>query len=113
MATKSKKSTKKPAAKPTAKAAHPAPLDGEFIVREALPKDEIKLPREGSKRHLVLSSMVKGVTIAELVKLTGWAESAARGFFGEDCRKCGVGVKRVTKNGASTYFVVLPKGMTI
>lgn len=108
MATKAK--TKKAA---PAKVAHPAPQDGEFVLREPLAKDEIKLPREGSKRAIIMGAMIKGATIEQICKLSGWQESAARSFMGYDVAKCGLGVKRVTKNGLTTYHLLTPKGIKL
>lgn len=69
-------------------------------------KREIKPVSRDSKKALVLSAMLKGVTVDEIVKLTGWSRNAAASCIATDIAPLGY---RVSKDGAA-YFVKLPKG---
>ena len=69
-------------------------------------KSEIKPVSRNSKKFLVLSAMLKGVTVEDIAKLTGWSKSAAASCIATDIAPLGY---RVSKEGTA-YFVKLPKG---
>lgn len=69
-------------------------------------KSEIKPVARESKKALVLNAMLKGVTVADIMKLTGWSRNAAASCIATDIAPLGY---RVSKDG-SVYSVKMPKG---
>jgi hypothetical protein len=76
------------------------------------PRDaaEVVVPKPSSKRALVMSAMVEGVTIDKIVELTGWQKQAANGFFNEDVKRAGYGVRKIGPRSGATYKLIVPKG---
>lgn len=69
-------------------------------------KSEIKPVSRDSKKALVLNAMLKGVTVEDIVKLTGWSRNAAASCIATDIAPLGY---RVSKDGP-VYVAKLPKG---
>lgn len=74
------------------------------------PTGDCKPPRADTKRALVMSAMVKGVTINQIADMTGWARPAASAFFNEDVKKLGYGVRKVGPRAGAIYKLIIPKG---
>jgi ribosomal protein L12E/L44/L45/RPP1/RPP2 len=47
------------------------------IISKGKPASQIKPVRKDSKKAVILLATLKGVTIEDIMKLTGWAKSAA------------------------------------
>ena len=47
------------------------------VISKGKPATQIKAVRKDSKKSLILAAMLKGTTTEEILKLTGWAKSAA------------------------------------
>lgn len=76
-------------------------------ISKGKPASQIKPVRADSKKALILKATLKGVTIEDIMKLTGWAKSAAQSAIATDVVPLGY---RVTLN-EGVYTVKLPKGM--
>jgi hypothetical protein len=48
-----------------------------IVISKGKPTIQIKPVRKGSKKSLILSASLKGASIEDLMKVTGWARSAA------------------------------------
>jgi hypothetical protein len=86
--TTSKKTTKNVTEKPTKarvakRSAKGAPLKAEPAPKGAGTKKPASAPRGGSKTDKVLDLLKRpgGVTLTELVKVTGWKPNSVRGFL--------------------------------
>jgi hypothetical protein len=77
------------------------------IISKGKPASQIKSVRKGSKKSLILPASLKGASIEDLMKVTGWARSAASSAIATDIVPLGY---KVTLN-EGVYTVVLPKGM--
>ena len=77
------------------------------IISKGKPASQIKAVRKGSKKSLILSASLKGASIEDLMKVTGWARSAASSAIATDIVPLGY---KVTLN-AGVYRVALPKGL--
>jgi hypothetical protein len=56
--------------------------------------DELKLPRTGSKRHLLIHALDAGLTLEEMEKSLGWKRDTITSAIYLDVRACGLGVER-------------------
>src|ERR1017187_5145230 len=112
-APKPKKAAKE--AKPTSKKAPKAPAkpaakkDAKPASKKAAKVKEAKVPREFSKKAIVLDLLrrPKGATLAEIAKATDWQNHSIRGFIsGNLTKKMGLTVES-TKNeaGERTYRI--------
>ena len=77
------------------------------IISKSKPASQIKPVRKGSKKSLILSASLKGASIEDLMKVTGWARSAASSAIATDIVPLGY---KVTLD-EGVYTVKLPKGM--
>ena len=77
------------------------------IISKGKPRTQIKSVRMGTKKELILKATLKGVTTEDIMKLTGWAKSAASSAIATDIVP--LGYKVTLDDGL--YKVVLPKGM--
>ena len=77
------------------------------IISKGRPTSQIKPVRADSKKALILKATLKGVTTEEIMKLTGWAKSAAQSAIATDIVPLGY---KVTLD-EGVYTVKLPKGM--
>jgi len=112
---KANKTTSKPAAKKTAKAPKPAPKkDAAKSAKPASkkaskPKGEAKVPREFSKKAIVLDLLRRkdGATMAEIAKATDWQNHSIRGFIsGNLSKKMGLTVESgKNEAGERTYRI--------
>ena len=68
---------------------------------------KIKPVRKGSKKALIPKGPVKGLTVDDIVKLTGWKRTAAASCLRTDIAAAGYGL---TLND-HVYKLVLPRGM--
>ena|SRR5687767_11611147 len=71
-------------------------------------RKDIKPVRAGTKRHTIILALQKGVTMEDLVKISGWEKRSVSGFFTYDLPAVGLGVERK----GDIYHLRLPKGMT-
>jgi hypothetical protein len=69
---------------------------------------EVKIPRATSKRYAIMSAMAKGVTVDDLLKLTGWERNSVTSALRTDVRALGFGYH--VKAGVLTLEV--PEGVT-
>jgi hypothetical protein len=70
-------------------------------------KAEPKAPRV-TKEQMVIEALSRpeGVTIAEIMEMTGWQEHSVRGFIsGAVKKKLGLTVERITEDGRVSYRV--------
>ena len=77
------------------------------IISKGKPANQIKPVRADSKKALILKATLKGVTTEDIMKLTGWAKSAASSAIATDIVPLGY---KVTLD-EGVYMVKLPKGM--
>lgn len=84
----------------------------DVVLIEAKKAEDVKVPKPGTKRALVMSAMVEGVTIDQIADMTGWARPAANGFFNEDVKKSGYGVRKIGGRAGAMYQLIIPKGAT-
>ena len=77
------------------------------IISKGKPASQIKAVRKGSKKSLILAATLKGASIEDLMKVTGWAKSAASSAIATDIVPLGY---KVTLD-EGVYMVTLPKGM--
>lgn len=77
------------------------------IISKGKPASEIKPVRKDSKKALILKATLKGVTTEDIMKLTGWAKSAASSAIATDIVPLGY---KVTLD-EGVYTVTLPKGI--
>lgn len=77
------------------------------IISKGKPASEIKPVRKDLKKALILKATLKGVTTEDIMKLTGWAKSAASSAIATDIVPLGY---KVTLD-EGVYTVKLPKGM--
>ncbi len=77
------------------------------IISKGKPANQIKTVRADSKKALILKATLKGVTTEDIMKLTGWAKSAASSAIATDIVPLGY---QVTLD-EGVYTVTLPKGM--
>lgn len=77
------------------------------IMSKGKPASQIKPVRKDSKKSLILLATLKGASIDDLMKVTGWARSAASSAIATDIVPLGY---RVTVD-EGVYTVTLPKGM--
>ena len=77
------------------------------IISKGKPANQIKPVRAESKKALILKATLKGVTTDDIMKLTGWARSAASSAIATDIVPLGY---KVTLD-EGVYMVKLPKGM--
>ena len=77
------------------------------IISKGKPANQIKPVRADSKKALILKATLKGVTTDDIMKLTGWAKSAASSAIATDIVPLGY---RVTVD-EGVYTVKLPKGV--
>jgi hypothetical protein len=77
------------------------------IISKGKPASQIKPVRAESKKALILKATLKGVTTDDIMKLTGWARSAASSAIATDIVPLGY---KVTLD-EGVYTVKLPKGM--
>lgn len=69
---------------------------------------EVKIPRSTSKRYAIMAAMAKGVSVDDLLKITGWARNSVTSALRTDVRMLGFGYH--VKAGVLTLDV--PKGVT-
>lgn len=77
------------------------------IISKGNPASQIKPVRKGSKKSLILLATLKGASIDDIMKITGWAKSAASSAIATDIVPLGY---KVTLD-EGVYKVSLPKGM--
>ena len=77
------------------------------IISRGKPANQIKPVRADSKKALILKATLNGVTTEDIMKLTGWAKSAAASAIATDIVPLGY---KVTLD-EGVYKVTLPKGM--
>ena len=77
------------------------------IISKGKPASQLKPVRANSKKTLILKATLKGVTTEDIMKLTGWAKSAASSAIATDIVPLGY---KVTLD-EGVYTVKLPKGM--
>lgn len=77
------------------------------IISKGRHASQIKPVRADSKKALILKATLKGVTTEDIMRLTGWAKSAASSAIATDIVPLGY---RVTVD-EGVYTVKLPKGM--
>ena len=77
------------------------------IISKGKPASQIKPVRKDSKKSLILLATLKGASIEDLMKVTGWARLAASSAIATDIVPLGY---KVTLD-EGVYKVVLPKGM--
>ena len=73
------------------------------IISKGKPANQIKPVRADSKKALILKATLKGVTTEDIMKLTGWAKSAASSAIATDIVPLGY---RVTLD-EGVYRIVL------
>ena len=69
------------------------------------PAKALKPIAKASKKAAIVMALAKGATVDDLMKVTGWARSAAASSIATDIAKAGYGISR--ENGR--YWLVLPK----
>lgn len=77
------------------------------IISKGRLASQIKPVRKDSKKSLILMATLKGATVEDLMKVTGWAKSAASSAIVTDIIPLGY---KVTLD-EGVYMVTLPKGM--
>ena len=77
------------------------------VISKGKPANQIKPVRADSKKALILKATLKGVTTEDIMKLTGWAKSAASSAIATDIVPLGY---KVTLD-EGVYTVKLPKGL--
>ena len=77
------------------------------IISKGKPASQIKPVRADSKKALILKATLKGITTEDIMKLTGWAKSAASSAIATDIVPLGY---KVTLD-EGVYMVKSPKGM--
>lgn len=77
------------------------------IISKGRLASQIKPVRKDSKKSLILMATLKGATVEDLMKVTGWAKSAASSAIATDIIPLGY---KVTLD-EGVYMVTLPKGM--
>ena len=61
---------------------------------------------EGSKKHLLAKTLLKGATIEQLMKATSWNRSTVQSSFGYDMKNSGFGVER---RADQKYYLLMNK----
>lgn len=67
--------------------------------------EDLKLPRPGTKRALIVQALADGVTVEELAARLGWSKAVAGSALYVDVKPLGLGVER--KDGI--LWLVMPK----
>jgi hypothetical protein len=70
------------------------------IISKGKPASQIKPVRADSKKALILKATLKGITTEDIMKLTGWAKSAASSAIATDRQARG------TYHGRPNIFLV-------
>ncbi len=67
--------------------------------------EDLKLPRAGTKRALIVQALADGVTVDDLAARLGWTKATAQSAIYTDIRPMGLGVER----RVGSLWLITPK----